>query len=74
MKALLDIDKLKASKNQTEDMKTALEELGKSDSYLFGSGEPVLNPITNPNTKPGPNAGGSPLAAVRAAMGLPAEK
>lgn len=73
VKALLDIDKLKASKNQTEDMKAALEELGKSDGYLFGSDEPVLNAVTNPNgttTKPG----GSPLAAVRAAMGLPPEK
>lgn len=45
VKALLDLDKLKASKNQTEDIKTALEELRKSDSYLFGSDEPVLNPI-----------------------------
>ena len=42
VKALLDLDKLKASKNQGEDIKTALEELRKSDSYLFGSDEPVL--------------------------------
>jgi len=73
VKALLDLDKLKASKNQTEDIKTALEELRKSDSYLFGSDEPVLNPIGD--TSGNNNSGGaSSLAAVRAAMGLPPEK
>lgn len=73
VKALLDLEKLKASKNQTEDIKTALEELKKSDSYLFGSDEPVLNPIGD--TSGNNNSGGvSSLAAVRAAMGLPPEK
>ena len=73
VKALLDLDKLKASKNQTEDIKTALEELRKSDSYLFDSDEPVLNPIGD--TSGNNNSGGAPsLAAVRAAMGLPTEK
>lgn len=76
VRALLDIEKLKGSKNQADDIKSALEALGKSDSYLFGSGEPVLNPVTNTNpnaqsTKPG---SAPDLSAMRAAMGLPAEK
>lgn len=71
VKALLDLDKLKTSKNQGEDIKTALEELRKSDSYLFGSDEPVLNPIGD--TSGDANKGVSPLAAMREAMGLPPE-
>lgn len=74
VKALLDLDKLKASKNQTEDIKTALEELRKSDSYLFGSDEPVLNPIGDTSGNNNNSGGVSSLAAVRAAMGLPPEK
>lgn len=35
--ALLDVDALKASKNQTEDIKKALETVKESDAYLFGS-------------------------------------
>ena len=35
--ALLDIDALKASKDQTEDIKKALESAKKSDAYLFGA-------------------------------------
>jgi hypothetical protein len=33
--ALLDLDALKASKNQKEDIKAALDNLAKSDAYLF---------------------------------------
>lgn len=35
IKALLDMDALRGSKNQTEDMKAALESLKKENSYLF---------------------------------------
>ena len=72
VKALLDLDKLKASKNQTEDIKSALEELKKSDGYLFGSEEPVMNPVGD--TSGDGNKAVSSLSAVRAAMGLPPEK
>ena len=37
IKALLDIDTLKASKNQSEDISTALEGLKKDNDYLFDS-------------------------------------
>jgi hypothetical protein len=77
VRALLDIDALKASKNQGEDIKTALEAAKKSDAYLFGSEEPFANPVGGSGGANGGNggAGGADsLAAMRAAMGLPAEK
>lgn len=36
IRALLDVDTLKASKNQANDIKTALEALQKESGYLFG--------------------------------------
>lgn len=66
--ALLDVDTLKASKNQEADIKTALEALKKDSGYLFESDQ-----------IPPPYAGGTGTqkliagsdAALRAAMGLP---
>ena len=68
--ALLDVEALKASKNQTEDIKKALETAKESDAYLFGADEPINNPVG-----PTGGAGGSDsmLAAMRAAAGLPPE-
>ena len=39
IRALLDVDALKASKNQAADIQTALEALKKDSGYLFESGE-----------------------------------
>ena len=69
--AMLDMDALKASKNQSEDIKAALETVKESDAYLFGSDEPFKNPV---GATGGSGAGGDNFAAIRAAMGLPAEK
>lgn len=69
VKALLDIDALKDSKNQTEDIKKALEDVKTENDYLFGSDEPINNPV-------GPTGGNPPagedanLSALKAAMGL----
>ena len=71
--ALLNVDELKASKNQGEDIKKALDALAESDAYLFGAEEPINKAVG----VTGGGAGGGvtdPLASVRAAMGLPAEK
>ena len=65
--ALLDMGALKESKNQKDDIRTALEELQKDNDYLFGSKEPIQNP-TGPTNTPKPESGDS---ALRAAMGLP---
>lgn len=73
IKALLDVDKLKASKDQTADIKAAIEACQKDNSYLFGANEPINHPT-------GPIGGGglgdvdANTAALRAAMGLPAEQ
>lgn len=69
--ALLDIETLKASKNQSDDIKKALEDAKKSDAYLFGSGEPINNPV---GPTGGNGGGGNNYDAVRAAMGLPEKK
>lgn len=70
--ALLNLEELKQSKNQSEDIKKALDAAKASDAYLFGSDEPFNNPV-------GPTGGdgsgtGSGLSAIRAAMGLPEKK
>lgn len=69
--ALLNIDDLKASKNQGEDIKKALESVKESDAYLFGSEEPFRNPVGATGLN---NQGGDNMAAMRAAMGLPTKK
>ena len=69
--AMLDIDALKESKNQSEDIKKALETVKESDAYLFGSDEPFKNPV---GATGGSGTGGDNFSAIRAAMGLPAEK
>lgn len=73
--ALLDIDTLKQSKDQTEDIKKALDTAKESDSYLFGTDEPFLNPVGPTNNGGGAeNENMGALASIRTAMGLPAEK
>lgn len=67
--ALLDIDSLKASKDQSTDIKKALDEVKKSDAYLFGTDEPFLNPVGP--TGGSSEIGGDNVTAIRAAMGLP---
>ena len=72
IKALLDVDTLKASKNQDADIKAAMDALQKDSGYLFGD---VGNP---PPYSPGAGTGGynggqSSDATLRAAMGLPAK-
>ena len=73
IKALLDVDTLKSSKDQTADMKAAIKACQKDNGYLFGATEPINNPVASTG---GAGAGGvdSNTAALRAAMGLPAEE
>ncbi len=70
--ALLDMDALKESKNQSEDIKKALETVKESDAYLFGADEPFSNAV---GVTGGTGAGSDDnMSAIRAAMGLPAKK
>lgn len=41
---------LKASKNQAEDIKTAIENVKKDNDYLFESSEPIKNPVAPTGT------------------------
>ena len=70
--AMLDMEALKASKNQSEDIKKALETVKESDAYLFGSDEPFMNAVGA--TGGSADVGGDNLSAIRAAMGLPTSK
>ncbi len=45
VKALLNLEELKASRNQTEDIKKALEKVRTENDFLFQSDEPVQNPV-----------------------------
>ena len=70
IKALLDVDTLKASKNQEADIKAALEGLQKDSGYLFGSEE--TPPAYAAGTGTGAYLGNySSDSTLRAAMGLP---
>lgn len=73
IRALLDVDKLKASKDQTADIKAALEALKKDNGYLFESEE--TPPPYASGTGTGSYGGGmTGMDAIRAAAGLPADK
>ena len=45
IRGMLDIETLQKSKDQTEDIKKALETIKESDAYLFGADEPINSPI-----------------------------
>lgn len=67
VRALLDMDALKASKNRDGDMKAALDKAKEENDYMFKSDEPINNPTGPVNTG---GTASNPLAAIRAAMGL----
>ena len=69
--AMLNIDALKESKNQSDDIKKALEDVKKSDGYLFGANEPINNPVGGTSGGGGADPGADDVVALRAAMGLP---
>lgn len=69
--ALLNMEELKESKNQSEDIKKALEAVKESDAYLFGTDEPFSNPVGGTG---GSGGGDSAVAAMRAAAGLEPKK
>jgi hypothetical protein len=51
VKALLDIDTLKSSKNQAEDITNALENIKSENDYMFNSQEPFKNPVKGTGTE-----------------------
>lgn len=71
--ALLDIDTLKTSKNQKEDIASALKELAEAEDsrMLFGEPEPTITGNGNPIGIVTKQGNLDDMAAMRAAMGLP---
>lgn len=68
LRGLLDVDTLKASKNQSDDIKATLDALKESDGYLFDTDTP---PVYAGGTGGTPIGGGDPgINAIRAAAGL----
>lgn len=72
IKALLDVEALKTSKDQTADIKAAIETCQKDNGYLFGANEPINNPVA-PTGSAGVGGADSNTVTLRAAMGLPLE-
>ncbi|MCI6710160.1 MULTISPECIES: phage scaffolding protein [Eisenbergiella] len=75
IRALLDVDKLKESKNQKDDVAAAIKALTEAEDskMLFGENdEPASTGSVIGTVKP--NSGGTEDAALRAAMGLPPVK
>lgn len=52
VKALLDLDTLKASKNQADDITKALETVKSENDFMFTSDEPIKNPVKNTGDPP----------------------
>lgn len=68
--ALLDVDALKASKNQETDIKAALEGLKKESGFLFETVTPTKTGMTHQGaTEEVPNKNDEANAAIRAAFG-----
>ena len=70
VKALLDIDTLKTSKNQADDINKALEQVKTDNDYMFTSDEPIKNVVHS--TENSTITGGS-VDLLRSAMGLSPE-
>ena len=71
VKALLDLETLKKSKNRAEDIKNAINSVKTDNDYLFDSDEPFKNPVKNTGNT---TITGGSYDLMREAMGLPAEK
>lgn len=49
VKALIDIEALKSSKNQSDDIKKAIDTVKSENDYMFGSLEPIDSLVSNTN-------------------------
>lgn len=65
VRALLDLDALKASKNRDGDIKAALDTVKGENDYMFKSDEPINNPTGTVNTTPAPGKKMSLIEAMK---------
>ena len=68
IRALLDVDTLKASKNQAVDIKAALDALQKESGFLFGDDQGVPPPYAGGTGKQGVGKSADGVAAAFAAL------
>lgn len=73
IRALLDLDAIKASKNQEADLQAALQGLQKESGYLFESDETPPPFAPGPGTTPITTQVSPEISAIRAAAGLKTE-
>ena len=71
VKALLDLETLRSSKNQDADLQSAIEKCKEENDYLFGSDEPFFNPVS---ASGGTGGSKNTLSGMRAALGLKNEQ
>ena len=71
--ALMDLEALRGSKNQREDIEKAIEAVKAENDYLFDSDEPIKNPVAKTNGKKSEDSAAR-RAAARRALGLPDEE
>ena len=74
LKAAFEDERKRLKKNQSDDINKALEDVKKSDGYLFGKNEPINNAVGGTGGNGGADIGGDDVSAIRAAMGLPEKK
>ena len=73
IKALLDVETLRKSQNQADDMKSALATVKTENDYLFDNGETPPPYAAGTGTAPASEKYTSEVAAFRAAAGLKTE-
>ena len=71
IKALLDVDALKESKNQDKDIDDALKKVADENKYLFGDNEPIHNPVGGTGGDGGAGGSDAENEKIRKIMGLP---
>ena len=74
MAEALDLDTLRSSKNQNEDIKAAIEACQKEHDFLFESSEPIKTQSGVPTAIRHQSGDEATTAAMRAVMGLPIRK
>lgn len=75
IRALLDLDVLRESKNQDKDIDDALKKIADDNKYMFGDGEPINNPSVGGTGGNGESGGtDADEEKIRRIMGLPPKK
>ena len=72
--SLMDLQALKESKNQKEDIQAAIDAVKAENDYMFISNEPINNAVAKTNSSDSEGDQSARRSAARKAMGLPEEE